>query len=214
MKHFPRQLSGGQEQRVAIARAIVADPTFLLCDEPTGDLDRKSADEIMNLLTTLVAKYHKTILMVTHDPGRRGSRRRHSASQQRRSRRRARCKPFREPRMKFSRLILANLVRKKGPSGAHARFFCCRACFCSPFSAWCVTLSTAARTLQVRIASSPSIAPPSSIPFRFPIATRSCAFPASSASPTTTGSAASIKDEKNFFPQFVIDPENQRQGLS
>ncbi len=68
MKHFPRQLSGGQEQRVAIARAIVADPTFLLCDEPTGDLDRKSADEIMALMEELVAKHHKTVLMVTHDP--------------------------------------------------------------------------------------------------------------------------------------------------
>src|ERR1700722_11714318 len=68
MHHFPRQLSGGQEQRVTIARAIVSDPTFLLCDEPTGDLDRKSADEIMALIDELVAKYKKTILMVTHDP--------------------------------------------------------------------------------------------------------------------------------------------------
>src|SRR5579872_1132325 len=68
MKHFPRQLSGGQEQRVTIARAIVSDPTFLLCDEPTGDLDRKSADEIMALIEELVAKHGKTVLMVTHDP--------------------------------------------------------------------------------------------------------------------------------------------------
>jgi len=68
MDHYPRQLSGGQEQRVAIARAIVSDPTFLLCDEPTGDLDRKSADEIMALIEELVDKHSKTVLMVTHDP--------------------------------------------------------------------------------------------------------------------------------------------------
>ncbi len=68
MHHFPRQLSGGQEQRVGIARAIVADPTFLLCDEPTGDLDRRSADEILELLERLVKDYGKTVLMVTHDP--------------------------------------------------------------------------------------------------------------------------------------------------
>ena len=68
MKHYPRQLSGGQEQRVAIARAIVADPTFLLADEPTGDLDRKSADEILDLITDLSKEHGKTILMVTHDP--------------------------------------------------------------------------------------------------------------------------------------------------
>ncbi|PYU18761.1 MAG: ABC transporter ATP-binding protein [Acidobacteria bacterium] len=68
MSHYPRQLSGGQEQRVAIARAIVADPTFLLCDEPTGDLDRQSADEIMALIEQLVKQYGKTVLMVTHDP--------------------------------------------------------------------------------------------------------------------------------------------------
>ncbi|MGH9572684.1 MAG: ABC transporter ATP-binding protein [Candidatus Acidiferrales bacterium] len=68
MHHYPRQLSGGQEQRVAIARAIVPDPTFLLCDEPTGDLDRKSADEVMDLIKRLVKEYGKTVLMVTHDP--------------------------------------------------------------------------------------------------------------------------------------------------
>jgi putative ABC transport system ATP-binding protein len=68
MRHYPRQLSGGQEQRVGIARAIVADPTFLLCDEPTGDLDRKSADEVLDLVERLVNEYGKTVLMVTHDP--------------------------------------------------------------------------------------------------------------------------------------------------
>src|SRR6201987_5507927 len=68
MHHYPRQLSGGQEQRVTIARAIVSDPTFLLCDQPTGDLDRKSADDVMALIEELVAKHPKTGLMVTHDP--------------------------------------------------------------------------------------------------------------------------------------------------
>jgi putative ABC transport system ATP-binding protein len=66
--HYPRQLSGGQEQRVAIARAVVADPAVLLADEPTGDLDAKSADEILDLMETLNREFRKTIVMVTHDP--------------------------------------------------------------------------------------------------------------------------------------------------
>lgn len=69
MDHFPRQLSGGQEQRVAIARAIVTDPTLLLADEPTGDLDSESAREVLDLLEQLNEEHHKTIIMVTHDPG-------------------------------------------------------------------------------------------------------------------------------------------------
>jgi putative ABC transport system ATP-binding protein len=68
MRHYPKQLSGGQEQRVAIARAITTDPTILVADEPTGDLDKQSADEILTLLDRLNREFKKTIVMVTHDP--------------------------------------------------------------------------------------------------------------------------------------------------
>ena len=68
LKHYPRQLSGGQEQRVAIARALVSDPKVLLADEPTGDLDRKSAEDVLQLLDRLNKEFKKTIVMVTHDP--------------------------------------------------------------------------------------------------------------------------------------------------
>lgn len=68
IQHYPRQLSGGQEQRVAMARAMVTDPTLLVADEPTGDLDAHSAEEVLDLLSRLNQDFHKTIIMVTHDP--------------------------------------------------------------------------------------------------------------------------------------------------
>ena len=178
MRHYPRQLSGGQEQRVAIARAIVADPTFLLCDEPTGDLDRKSADEVMELIKRLVNEYGKTVLMVTHDPvvARQAHTTLHldkgvlveagaAAWRSRGSR-----------VMKFSRLILANLFRKK------ARLILTIGSFRSGAVSVCAA-GSGERRLQPRggrgerrSPRSPSIAPPSSTPSRCLTGMKSCAF--------------------------------------
>ena len=104
--HYPRQLSGGQEQRVGIARAIVTDPTLLLCDEPTGDLDRKSGDEILDLLQALNRDHGKTIVMVTHDP--------HAAARAKRTLHLEKGVLVEETvRMKFLPLVWRNLLRRK-----------------------------------------------------------------------------------------------------
>ena len=106
-KHYPRQLSGGQEQRVGIARAIVTDPTLLLCDEPTGDLDRKAGDEILELLQALNREHGKTIVMVTHDP--------HAAARATRTLHLDKGVLVSEGgrRMKFLPLVWRNLLRRK-----------------------------------------------------------------------------------------------------
>ena len=106
MNHYPRQLSGGQEQRVGIARAIVTDPTLLLCDEPTGDLDRKSGDEILDLLQALNSEHGKTIVMVTHDP--------HAAARAKRTLHLDKgVLVDGGRRMKFLPLVWRNLLRRK-----------------------------------------------------------------------------------------------------
>ena len=106
MNHYPRQLSGGQEQRVGIARAIVTDPTLLLCDEPTGDLDRKSGDEILDLLQALNKQHGKTIVMVTHDP--------HAAARASRTLHLEKGALVAEAvGMKFLPLVWRNLMRRK-----------------------------------------------------------------------------------------------------
>ena len=105
-RHYPRQLSGGQEQRVGIARAIVTDPTLLLCDEPTGDLDRKAGDEVLDLLQSLNRDHGKTIVMVTHDP--------HAAERARRTLHLDKGSPDRRrTAMKFFPLIWKNVWRRK-----------------------------------------------------------------------------------------------------
>ena len=104
MDHYPRQLSGGQEQRVAIARAIVNDPTIIVADEPTGDLDRKSADDILTLLEKLNKELGKTIVMVTHDPAAA-----ERATISRDASTRGRCNEPRRPRAR------GNLLRNKRP---------------------------------------------------------------------------------------------------
>ena len=111
-KHYPRQLSGGQEQRVGIARAIVTDPTLLLCDEPTGDLDRKAGDEILELLQALNREHGKTIVMVTHDPHAADRAQADAASRQGRA--------DGGGRMKFLPLVWRNLLPAQGPDDLHA----------------------------------------------------------------------------------------------
>ena len=126
MHHFPRQLSGGQEQRVTIARAIVSDPTFLLCDEPTGDLDRKSAGEIMAIIEELVAHHNKTVLMVTHDPlvAARAHITLHLDKGVLVEGKMSQASPAGSLRMKFARIIFANLFAQEGSPAPHHRFVC------------------------------------------------------------------------------------------
>jgi putative ABC transport system ATP-binding protein len=123
MKHFPRQLSGGQEQRVAIARAIVADPTFLLCDEPTGDLDRKSADEVMNLIAELVGNGPIPLFTWKREFSSKAAW--HRGPQRAPARWGGRRKPA---RVGGSREIqqpdFSEPISQENPAGAHHRLFC------------------------------------------------------------------------------------------
>ena len=212
MSHFPRQLSGGQEQRVAIARAIVADPTFLLCDEPTGDLDRKSADEVMGLIKRLVKEYGKTVLMVTHDPVVANLATYHAASRKGRAgrSRRAARRCCRRRLMKFSRLILANLFRKKARlvltigSFAVALFL---------FALLGVVNDAFSRGADVVSANRLVTINRTSIINTIPLSYRDeiLRIPGVKYITHENWFGGVYQDPKNFFPQFVIDPENQRQ---
>ena len=212
MNHYPRQLSGGQEQRVAIARAIVADPTFLLCDEPTGDLDRKSADEVMELIKRLVKEYGKTVLMVTHDPvvARQADTTLHLEkgvlveAGARPGNCRGSCL------MKFSKLILANLFRKKARlvltigSFAVALFL---------FALLGVVSDAFSRGADVVSANRLVTINRTSIINTIPLSYRDEILRIPGVKYVTHDNwfGGVYQDPKNFFPQFVIDPENQRQ---
>ena len=216
-RHFPRQLSGGQEQRVAIARAIVSDPTFLLCDEPTGDLDRKSADEIMALIEELVDKHNKTVLMVTHDPL--VAARAHMVLHLEKGRPGGGVEvtpgtPWREVWHEIQPLILSNLFRKKVRSDPHPGFLCRGSVSLRLSRRGTGMPSTAAEASPAPTGWSPSTASPLFSPSLFPIATRFCAFPVFERVTHDNWFGGVYQDEKNFFPQFVIDPENQRQVFS
>ena len=204
MHHYPRQLSGGQEQRVAIARAIVADPTFLLADEPTGDLDRKSADEIMELLERLVHEHGKTVLMVTHDP--RAAERAHAVLHLDKgvlvegARARGR-------RMKYLRLVWANLLRKKIRTTLTIGSFAVALFLFGLLVAIQVAFYRRRRTSPAPTGCGDQQDVADHAAAVSPTATGSLQIPGVSGVTFATWFGGVYQDERNFFPQFAVDTD-------
>ena len=198
-RHYPRQLSGGQEQRVGIARAIVSDPDILLCDEPTGDLDRKSGDEILDLLVALNRDHGKTIIMVTHDPL--------AAQRARRTLHLDKGKLVTgDGGMSFFHLILANLGRKKFRTVFTALSifvaFMLYGLLMAVKAAFGVGVELVGIDRLVMIHKVSLIQP-------LPIAYKSRIETVEGVNAVTHANwfGGIYQDPKNFFPQFAVDPE-------
>ena len=201
--HYPRQLSGGQEQRVAIARAIVADPTFLLCDEPTGDLDRKSADEILELLTRLCKEHAKTILMVTHDPL---AADRAGAILHLNKGVLVEAQAAGRAGVKYFRLLLVNLFRKKIRTGLTIGSFAIAMLLFG-----LLVIVRFAFNQGVEVAGADRLIVMNRVTFIEPLPIsymdRIAAIPGVKAVSHATWFGGTYQDPKNFFPQFAVDPE-------
>ena len=215
MHHYPRQLSGGQEQRVAIARAIVADPTFLLCDEPTGDLDRKSADEIMSLIDSPGPRIRQNRADGHPRPGRRRARRpRRCTSKRACSSKAASCARARWPEVlhEIPPPDFRQSLSQKSPAHPDRRLLRGRAV---PVSFLAVVKGAFGRGADIAGADRLVIINRISIIQPLPLSYRDKILRIPGVKYVTHNNwfGGVYQDEKNFFPQFAIDTENQRKVM-